>query len=319
MLVPNKHGTSRDYRFGFQGQEMDNELKGDGNSLNFEYRMHDPRVGRFFAIDPLTSQLPWNSPYAFSENRVIDSKELEGLERYHYTYDIQNGKKVLLKFATEHNDAGLLGLIMYDVFDIDYKEAHFLHDGNKLYSFDNLKELKAFDPQKPKGKLDLTPILEISDKVEKVGEQLKQVAGSGNPAVDDLNDGVEISSTPRPSSGKGMDNPTVRAAANLGNKVHYDELNGGTGKELPSALVQQYPETQFRFAKRGEKGADVKYVGGKHPSEYPNSTWKPGNNHADFKPNTKSGKSKFNSEVKNGKLPTNTQILPYSPRTGKLE
>jgi hypothetical protein len=42
--------------------------------------MHDPRVGRFFAIDPLEMSYPWNSPYAFSENRVLDRIELEGLE-----------------------------------------------------------------------------------------------------------------------------------------------------------------------------------------------------------------------------------------------
>ena len=42
--------------------------------------MHDPRVGRFFAVDPLFRKYPYNSPYAFSENRVIDGIELEGLE-----------------------------------------------------------------------------------------------------------------------------------------------------------------------------------------------------------------------------------------------
>ena len=42
--------------------------------------MHDPRVGRFFAPDPLEDEYPWNSPYAFSENRVLDGIELEGLE-----------------------------------------------------------------------------------------------------------------------------------------------------------------------------------------------------------------------------------------------
>lgn len=83
MLVPNKHGTSRDYRFGFQGQEMDNEIKGEGNSLNFEFRMDDPRVGRFFARDPMEKSYPWNSPYAFSENRVIDGIDLEGLEFFY--------------------------------------------------------------------------------------------------------------------------------------------------------------------------------------------------------------------------------------------
>ena len=84
MLVPNRHGASipNGYRYGFQGQEMDNELKGEGNSLNYEFRMHDPRVGRFFAVDPLTKSYPWNSPYAFSENRVIDGIDLEGKEFY---------------------------------------------------------------------------------------------------------------------------------------------------------------------------------------------------------------------------------------------
>jgi RHS repeat-associated protein len=78
--VPNRHGSSEPYRYGFQGQEKDDELKGEGNSLNFEYRMHDPRIGRFFATDPLEATYTWNSPYAFSENRVLDGIELEGLE-----------------------------------------------------------------------------------------------------------------------------------------------------------------------------------------------------------------------------------------------
>jgi hypothetical protein len=43
--------------------------------------MHDPRIGRFFALDPLKAKYPHNSPYAFSENVVISHKELEGLEK----------------------------------------------------------------------------------------------------------------------------------------------------------------------------------------------------------------------------------------------
>jgi RHS repeat-associated protein len=78
--VPNRHGSSNSYRYGFQGQEKDDELKGEGNSLNYTYRMHDPRVGRFFATDPLEKKYPFYSPYAFSGNRVIDAVEIEGLE-----------------------------------------------------------------------------------------------------------------------------------------------------------------------------------------------------------------------------------------------
>jgi len=81
MIMPERNWNSSSYRFGFQGQEQDNEIKGEGNSINFKYRVHDPRLGRFFSIDPLFKDYPWNSPYAFSENRLIDSRELEGLER----------------------------------------------------------------------------------------------------------------------------------------------------------------------------------------------------------------------------------------------
>ena len=76
----NPKSRERSYRYGYQGQEKDDEVKGEGNSVNYKYRMHDPRIGRFFAIDPLAPKYPHNSPYAFSENRVIDGVELEGLE-----------------------------------------------------------------------------------------------------------------------------------------------------------------------------------------------------------------------------------------------
>jgi RHS repeat-associated protein len=66
--------------YSFQGQERDDEIKGEGNSINFKYRMHDPRVGRFFVVDPLVAKYPYNSPYSFSGNKVIRFIELEGLE-----------------------------------------------------------------------------------------------------------------------------------------------------------------------------------------------------------------------------------------------
>ena len=68
------------YRYGFQGQEADDEVFGADNAIAFTFRMYDVRIGRFLSIDPLAGKYPWNSPYAFSENRVIDGVELEGLE-----------------------------------------------------------------------------------------------------------------------------------------------------------------------------------------------------------------------------------------------
>lgn len=80
MQMPGRNGSVSGYRFGFQGQEKDDEIKGAGNSINYKYRMHNPRLGRFFAVDPLMAKYPHNSPYAFSENRLINAVELEGLE-----------------------------------------------------------------------------------------------------------------------------------------------------------------------------------------------------------------------------------------------
>jgi RHS repeat-associated protein len=66
------------YRYGFQGQETDKEWL--GGAVSYKYRVHDARIGRFLSVDPLAPDYPHNSPYAFSENRVIDGVELEGLE-----------------------------------------------------------------------------------------------------------------------------------------------------------------------------------------------------------------------------------------------
>ncbi len=48
--------------------------------MNYTFRMHDPRVGRFFAVDPLTKEYPELTPYQFASNSVIDMVEIEGLE-----------------------------------------------------------------------------------------------------------------------------------------------------------------------------------------------------------------------------------------------
>lgn len=78
MEMPGRHG-GEDHRFGFQNQETDEELW--NGSVTYKYRVEDPRLGRFFSVDPLSGKYPHNSTYAFSENSLIAFVELEGLER----------------------------------------------------------------------------------------------------------------------------------------------------------------------------------------------------------------------------------------------
>ena len=91
---PQNLAEEKGYRFGFNGVEKDNELYGEGNAYDFEYRVHDARIGRFLSVDPLAFDYPWNSTYAFAENKVIQFIDLEGLEIMAPKYILNNANPV---------------------------------------------------------------------------------------------------------------------------------------------------------------------------------------------------------------------------------
>lgn len=77
-LTFNSYTSGDRNKYLFQKQELQDEY--GLNWSQFKWRMHDPAIGRFISIDPLATDYSHNSPYAFSENRVINGVELEGLE-----------------------------------------------------------------------------------------------------------------------------------------------------------------------------------------------------------------------------------------------
>ncbi len=93
------------YRYGFQGQEKDDEIKGEGNSVNYKYRMHDVRIGRFFAVDPMYKEYSYYSPYVFSGNEVIAAVELEGLQPYRL---FNSPDEAAANFGQQYNPASIL-------------------------------------------------------------------------------------------------------------------------------------------------------------------------------------------------------------------
>ena len=74
------------YRYGFNGKENDNEVKGSGNQQNYGMRIYDPRLGRFLSVDPLTKSYPWYTTYQFAGNKPIWAIDLDGLEEFIVTY-----------------------------------------------------------------------------------------------------------------------------------------------------------------------------------------------------------------------------------------
>jgi RHS repeat-associated protein len=70
--------VSGGYRFGFQNQEKDDEIKGEGNSVNYTFRIHDPRLGRWLSKDPLEVKYPELSPYNFVANTPLIAIDPDG-------------------------------------------------------------------------------------------------------------------------------------------------------------------------------------------------------------------------------------------------
>ena len=134
MVMPGWSYTQENqYRYGYQGQECDDEMNGIGNSYAFEYRINDCRLGRFLSVDPLTDSYPWNSPYAFAENRVIDCLDLEGAEQFHYTLKLSDNGSTELKLTSVENDWIDRNLQPYTVY-ITYNDREFAFSDNTLVS-----------------------------------------------------------------------------------------------------------------------------------------------------------------------------------------
>ena len=53
-----RYSAGSQYRYGFNGKENDNEVKGEGNQQDYGMRIYDPRLGRFLSVDPLARDYP---------------------------------------------------------------------------------------------------------------------------------------------------------------------------------------------------------------------------------------------------------------------
>ncbi|RFS21148.1 hypothetical protein DVR12_17590 [Chitinophaga silvatica] len=66
------------YLYGLNGKENDNEVKGEGNQVDFGARIYDPRIGRWNSLDPYQKKYPSFSPYNFVLNSPNYLKDVDG-------------------------------------------------------------------------------------------------------------------------------------------------------------------------------------------------------------------------------------------------
>lgn len=80
MLMPGRtySNAGAKYKYGFNGKENDNEVKGEGNQQDYGMRIYDPRLGRFLSVDPLMGLATSESPYIFAGNSPISLTDYKG-------------------------------------------------------------------------------------------------------------------------------------------------------------------------------------------------------------------------------------------------
>jgi hypothetical protein len=81
MIMPGRNGNSNSYRYGFNGQENDNEISNvQGANTTAAYWEYDSRLGRRWNIDPVFK--PWQSTYSCLSNSPISRIDPHGDDDY---------------------------------------------------------------------------------------------------------------------------------------------------------------------------------------------------------------------------------------------
>jgi RHS repeat-associated protein len=101
VQLDGRTANSSEYRYGYQGSEKDDEIKGEGNSYTTHYRQLDPRVGRWMSIDPKSGSLPWQSSYCSMDNNPILFNDVLGDSIRNYTKNASSKSAITSLLSTK--------------------------------------------------------------------------------------------------------------------------------------------------------------------------------------------------------------------------
>lgn len=155
--------SGNDYRYGFNGKEGDDEVKGDDNQQDYGMRIYDPRIGRFLSVDPIARDYPMLSSYQFAGNGPIKNIDLDGLEPWGNPKDWQ----VMKDWGDHYN----IGRTLLRVYDNDQAEYYWVLTGQhgKTESFSWYdKKTEQYESFVPAGYVEASdggsPMLPTSDQ-----------------------------------------------------------------------------------------------------------------------------------------------------------
>jgi hypothetical protein len=113
MLQPDRQWSLGSYRYGFNGQEKSDEIKGGGNSYTAQFWEYDPRIGRRWNLDPKlkigeSAYLTFSGNPVWLNDPLGDSSVFDHMGKtIHYDKDDKDKRVFMLK----DNKLKLLGNI----------------------------------------------------------------------------------------------------------------------------------------------------------------------------------------------------------------
>jgi len=168
--------SSFSYRYGFNGKEQDNEVSGEGNTIAFEARIYDSRLGRWMAIDPLFKKYSGFSPYNFATNSPIYILDFDGRDIIPTNLFNQTAYRDVVQKLVNNKDAILfsskyltqfMGDDKHLVLGVQSKKSTILAQapgskGNKSYVEVNTNALQIPNSMKEQSEFDF-PIVEQTE------------------------------------------------------------------------------------------------------------------------------------------------------------
>ncbi len=127
MMTGRKYSVGS-YRYGFNGKEKDNEVKGEGNQYDYGDRIYDPRTGRWLSVDPMQKIIPGLTPYNYCYDNPINFIDPDGKLgiRVEVSYNAETKKYTILKVSIDDDlrpvppipGVGNIGMDYHDYIDV---------------------------------------------------------------------------------------------------------------------------------------------------------------------------------------------------------
>lgn len=254
------------YRYGHNGMERDDEVKGEGNSYTTMFRQYDPRLGRWLTLDPLMAKFPGISPYVSYANNPIFYKDPYGLSPVNDT-DPPSKKaqgelslQEKMDIVKEHNDAADIHReeiyedyqVIINKLETQKKQLSEQYEAAK----NDLMQLDYFTDEQGSKLLDkrLKKVYDLNNELDDIYARIKKVKHDRNQAMAEvvywsINEAHEVIPQYNFDFRAGQNNPRVNPFAG-GGFNWWEGSDGGSGTPKPIATEwhgSQTPEVEKKM------------------------------------------------------------------------